>query len=448
MLPARTKPFNGQALIEVLISLAIFTILAHALLTLVTTTYSINTFNRSRIAARHLAQEKIEVIHNMPYSDIGTVGGIPPGILLQNESVTVNGLKYYIRTTVVYIDDAFDEKTPSDLLPTDYKRVSVEISWEGLESSNKNPLKMITDISPNGIETTVTGGTLSVYVFDANAKPVPQADVAIVSTGTTPLVNMTIKTADNGRIILPGAPTCKKACYQISVFKEGYSSERTYSVSEVENPSKPYLSVLQGQITESSFSIDKLGSLNVYSYKDRDSNFETLGNITFSIRGEKIIGTDSDDNPVYKYQNTFTTNDSGLKTLDNMEWDNYSISLNASVGDISALNPPPSIPLQPEEELDIRFAVSAHTENSVLISFINPVGSEIASVSARLYASGGFEKIASSGASGYPDFGQVFFASLSRKIYQLEATISGYSKYQGSVDSYGYKQQKVILNPI
>ena len=448
MLPCQKKYSSGETLIGVLISLAIFVILAHALLTLLTTTYSISTFNRARITARYLAQEKIEIIRNMAYEDVGTIGGIPSGTLPETESTILNGLKYDIKTTVVYIDDPFDQQAPNDLLPTDYKRVSIEISWEGLESSRKSPLIMITDISPKGIETTVTGGTLSVYVFDANAQPVSQADVSIASTGTTPIVNLTIKTDNYGRVILPGAPTCKKACYSISVSKEGYSSERTYSTDEVENPAKPMLSVLQGQISESSFAIDKLSTLNVYSYKGRENNFESLGNITFTIQGEKIIGTDSDDNPVYKYQDTFTTDDSGYKHLTNMEWDNYFFSIDPAVGDISGVNPPPSIQLFPDTSLDTKFAVSAHTTNAVLISFVAASGTPIASVSARLYDDKGFQLVASSGASGYPDSGQVFFSNLAKKIYSLEATISGYIKYQGNVDSYGYKQQKVILNPI
>jgi hypothetical protein len=448
MLPLKSKVFRGQALLEVLISLAIFLILAHALFTLVTTTYSVNTFNKSRIAARHLAQEKIETIRNMPYADIGTLGGIPAGNLQQNEAVSVNGLNYNINTTIVYIDDPFDGIVPEDILPTDYKRVSVEISWEGLESSKKSPLKMITDVSPNGIESTVSGGILSIYVFDANAKPVPQADVTIVSSGTTPLINMTIKTADNGRVILPGAPTCKKACYSISVSKPDYSSERTYSTTEVDNPAKPYFSVLQGQISEASFSIDKTGSLNIHSYKDRDSNFETLPNTAFTIHGEKIVGTDSDDNPIYKYLDNFTTDSLGTKILNNMEWDNYTVSISPTVGDISGLNPPPAIPLLPNTTLDVGFTVSNDSTNSVLLSFVNPSGVQIASVSARLYDNNGFESIATSGAQENPDFGQTFFSNLARQIYQLEVTISGFMKYTGTVDSYGYKQQKVILNPI
>ncbi len=449
MLPLTKKPlWKGESLIGVLISLAIFIILSHALLTLVTTIYSLNTYNRSRITARHLAQEKMEIIRNMPYEDIGTIGGIPPGNLPQTEILTINGLRYDISTTIVYIDDEFDDTAPEDLLATDYKRVSVEISWEGMDSSGKNPLKMLTDISPSGIETTDSGGTLSVYVFDANALPVPQADVSIISTDTVPLVNMSIKTNIDGRVILPGAPVCRKACYQISVSKDGYSSERTYSTTEVDNPAKPYLSVLEGKITESSFSIDKVGTINITSHKGKENAFEVFPNIPFTISGEKIIGTDSDDNPVYKYQEDFTTDVSGVKILEDMEWDNYQISISSIVGDISAQNPPPPVALDPDENLDVDIGISSDSENSVLVTFIDQTGYQIASISARLYDSGGYESATMSGITDQPDFGQVFFRDLSRKIYSLSATISGYIDYNGNVDSYGYKQLKIILNPI
>src|SRR3972149_9573143 len=117
---AMTNRLRGQSLLEVLISLALFSILAHALFTLVTTTYSVNTFDKARIAARQLAEEKIEIIKNMPYDDIGTVGGIPSGNLPQYETVNANGLNYLVKTIVIYIDDDFDMLTPDDLLPTDY----------------------------------------------------------------------------------------------------------------------------------------------------------------------------------------------------------------------------------------------------------------------------------------------------------------------------------------
>ena len=439
---------GGQTLIEILISLALFSILSHALFTLVTSSYSISTYNRARTVAKHLAQEKMEEIRNMPYDSIGTVGGIPSGTILQTETVPINSLNYIVKTSVIYIDDSFDLQAPEDLLPTDYKRVRIDISWVGLAASGKNPVTLITDISPVGIETTTGGGTLSVLVFDANAVPLSQADVTITASTTIPQINLTLQTDVYGRVILPGAPPCSTPCYQISVTKTGYSTDRTYSTTEVVNPAKPFMTVLVGQLSEASFAIDKISTLNVYSYKDRESNFETLPNITFDIRGDKTIGTDADDNPVYKYEDTFSTGSSGHVLIPDLEWDNYLISISPSTGwDISGANPLIPINILPETDFNLKFSLSTHTADSVLVSFTSPSEQQIASVSARLYDDSGFEATASSGISPNPDFGQVFFSNLTTNIYHLTATASGYLNFNGNVDVAGYKQENVIMTP-
>lgn len=136
-LPKKKKLRSGQTLIGILISVAIFAILSHAIFTLISFSYSLVNFTRARITARHLAQEKIELIRNLAYDDVGTDGGIPPGPLQQVEFVDRNGLNYQVSTSVVYIDDAFDNLAPTDLLPTDYKRARVDVSWEGIAASNK-----------------------------------------------------------------------------------------------------------------------------------------------------------------------------------------------------------------------------------------------------------------------------------------------------------------------
>lgn len=439
---------RGQTLISVLISLALFSILSHALFTLVTSSYSISTYNRARTAAKHLAQEKMEEIRNMPYDTIGTVGGIPSGPILQNQTVPINSLNYIVKTSVIFIDDPFDQQVPYDLLPTDYKRVRIDVSWEGLAASGKNPVTLITDISPVGIETTSGGGTLSVLVFNANAEPLSQADVTITASATIPQINLTLKTDVNGRVILPGAPPCSTPCYQISVTKSGYSTDRTYTTTEVVNPAKPLMTVLVGQLSEASFAIDKISILSVYSFKDREDNFEILPNITFDIRGDKTIGTDADDNPVYKYEDSFSSGSSGHVLIPDLEWDNYTISVSPSSGwDISGANPLIPINVLPETAVDFKFALSTHTTDSVLISFTSPADQQIASVSARLFDDSGFEATASSGISPNPDFGQVFFSNLATKIYHLIATASGYLNFNGNIDVAGYKQENVIMTP-
>jgi hypothetical protein len=151
-----------------------------------------------------LAQDKIETVRNLEYGDIGTVGGIPSGNINQTENVTLNGLNFSITTQVIYVDDQFDDTAPEDTTPEDYKRVRIEVSWQGVGRSRKNPVVLVSDISANATGT-IDGGSLVILVFNGNGQPVPQANVQITSSGVTPAVNLTVNTDNDGKIVLPGA---------------------------------------------------------------------------------------------------------------------------------------------------------------------------------------------------------------------------------------------------
>ncbi|MBU0570009.1 carboxypeptidase-like regulatory domain-containing protein, partial [Patescibacteria group bacterium] len=313
---------SGQMLLGILISLAVFAILIHALFTLVRLSYQFTNFSRARITARHLAQEKIELIRNLPFSEIGTSGGIPSGSLVQQENIQRNGLNYLVKTSIVYIDDPFDNSAPVDLLPTDYKSVRIDVSWEGLAPSRKNPVILVTNVTPEGVETTEGGGTLSIFVFDADAQPISQAEVKVVASSVSPPVDLSLQTADNGRVILPGAPICTD-CYEITVTKSGYSSERTYSTAEVANPGNPHQTILEGDLTEISFAIDKVSVIDISSVNNRESDFTPFASVSFQMRGTKTLGTNTEGDPVYKFDQTLTTDVSGQLTLSDVEWGNY-----------------------------------------------------------------------------------------------------------------------------
>ena len=54
---------------------------------------------------------------------------------------------------------------------------------------------------------------------------------------------------------------------------------------------------------------------------------------------------------------------------------------------------------------------------------------------------------ASAGLNTDPDFGQVFFGSLSNKTYTLDASVSGYQQSTTTIPVNGSTYSEIILNP-
>jgi len=441
--PARELK-SGEVYIGVLIALGIFVMLSQAIVFLSGTAYELIGFNRARINAQLLASEKIELLRNLSFDDVGTVGGLPPGPIAQQEVIIQNGLPYTIRTSVIYIDDVFDDQSPDDLTPNDYKRARVEVSWSGVGRGSAR-IVMATDIVPRGIEQTLGGGTLSILVFDSNGLPVPQADVTIAAPTTVPPVNITMQTNDNGRIVLPGAIACS-SCYRITASKSGYSADRTYGVSEVANPTKPDLSVLVSLLTETSFVIDRVATITLSSTDTRENNFTLLPNQAFTMRGTKIIGTTSLDVPVYKYNQTVTTNSQGMITLNNIDWDNYTVSVaTASARTISGSNPILPLVVAPNQTINLSISLAPKPTFSVLSLFTDAANNPIASVSARL-VQGSVETTVSSGLIGTVDYGHAFFSGLTNGSATIEASVSGYQTVTTPVNITGNTFEHIILN--
>lgn len=288
---------SGLTLIEVLVGAALMLVVFLGIFGLIQLGMKVVAQSKARITATALANQKIELAHNLAYNQVGTVGGIPNGSIPEDETDTLNGVAYSVKTTVVYVDDPFDGTFPNDPLPWDYKRVKVTVSWTGFLGGS---VFLITDIVPNGVETTGSGGVISLVVFDANGQPVPQAAVHVENPNVSPAISADYQTNDQGELFLPGAPACNN-CYNISATKSGYSLDRTYAVGEVVGgtaiavPDKPFLSVLEGQQSDISFSIDRLSTQTVQtkqyveevtwddSFSDQtqiDAAFQTIASTT------------------------------------------------------------------------------------------------------------------------------------------------------------------------
>lgn len=150
--------------------------------------------------------------------------------------------------------------------------------------------------------------------------------------------------------------------YNITVTDTGYSTDKTYPTGGAgnPNPSKPDATVIIQQVTQVSFSIDKLSSMNFQSI---DSTCHSVSNIGFTLTGSKLIGNPN----VYKYSQTLNIGSSGSLNVNSLEWDSYTPVLTSSTYDLIGSNPLIPINLLPDSTQAIKFVVAPKDPDTVLI---------------------------------------------------------------------------------
>ncbi len=256
---------RGVSLMDVLVGSAIFAVVFTALFGILRTSVAVSGLAKVKAAATAIASSHIEYIRSLSYNEIGTVGGIPSGAIDQATTTTQAGLTFSLRTFIVYADDPADGTGASDGngITTDYKRVKVTVSYT--VDAITREVTLFTNIVPNGIESTVGGGTIRVNVVDAQGAPVSGATVRVFNTVLSPTVDITTFSDINGSVLFGGAPTSTD--YQIQVSKDGYSSASTYDRTATNvNPTPSYLTVAEGQTTTGTFAIDQLATFTVRTF--------------------------------------------------------------------------------------------------------------------------------------------------------------------------------------
>ena len=293
------KERQGFTLISALISILILALVSLALYSIFDLSLKIISENKYRVNAIALANQKTEMIRNLPYNSIGTQGGIPAGPLPQTETILANGKNFDINIQIIYIDDPFDgliSSIPPDLLNTDYKRVKVTAAWTS-RFNYQEAVVLMTDIAPKNIETTVTGGTLIIKVFNADGDPVPQADVHIENNQVAPPILINNQTNAQGTLIFPGAPPAQES-YEVTVTKPGYSTDYTSPITpQNPSPTKPDASVYLNQVTEISFFIDLVSTFNISTIsQDLAGEWKASNDTTGSTQDYPDVSVDVNNN--------------------------------------------------------------------------------------------------------------------------------------------------------
>lgn len=279
---------RGFSLVEVIIVSAVMMLFFGGILTAFTYVLELSTNSKARLSALTLANERVEYFRSLPYDSVGTIAGIPNGLIPQNSTTTFNNILFYERVLVQYVDDDADGLGAADSngILADYKQVKVEYSWKLTGATST--IELISNIVPRSIETTAGGGTIRVNVFDAAAAPLAGASVRLLNLTTTSTIDVTRSTDATGVALFAGAPAASN--YQIFVTDSGYSTDQTY-VSTTSNPSpliQP-ISVLESDVSTMSFQIDRLSTVALTAFSSITegsviNTFSSTGGIATSTR--------------------------------------------------------------------------------------------------------------------------------------------------------------------
>lgn len=260
-----SSPHAGATLIDVLVGSALVAIIFLGLFGIIRASLAVSTLAKLKNTATAIATTRMEYIRSLEYSAVGTVGGIPAGVVPQYATTTAESVEFVTRVFIEYEDDAADglDTLDENGIPTDYKRVKVSTFYTA--NGTVRDVTLVSNFSPPGIESTTGGGTLQITVVDAVGAPIAGAEVRIVNSDLTPAVDVTTFSNDQGIVYLGGAATSTE--YQIYVGKSGYSSAQTYERDATNaNPTPGYLTVAESQTTTNTFAIDVLSTLTLRTF--------------------------------------------------------------------------------------------------------------------------------------------------------------------------------------
>lgn len=374
---------SGFTLVEILVDFTIIAIVAIAIVSGFVAAQRGIQLAKAKIAAVALANEKMEIIRNMPYDDLATVHGAiyPPGEIIDDEAITRKSMDFTVVTTLNYVDDPYDGNfngtipgKPQDIYPYDYKKAEIKIYKVGRSA----PLAVITtNISAKAAETPSNTGILYLCIIDSTNTPVEGAVATIQNTTADPPVDMQFITDSTGCVMVPALPPSSQNNYHIVVTKDGFSTDMTYPrTSQNPNELQPDIDIIAQQVTNLTLSIDKVSVLKVHAV---DLAGAPVPDFVIHIEDSKEIYF----NPVtYKYSQDHQTDENGNLILNNMEWGDYRFSILTAGKYLSATSPVQPVHLDPNSEKDVTLYI-IDSASAPRISNFTPergVGSDITTI--------------------------------------------------------------------
>ena len=335
-------------LIEVMLDATIIALIATAVLSAFSTAFKSIAASKAKITAVALANERMEIIRNLPYDSIATTtGSVPPGNIPSTENINRNNINFVVDTAIKYVDDPSDGllggSPPDPYFSYDYKQVEVKVRRS---SSQINLVTLTTNIAANAAETSTNKGILYFCVIDSSNAPIDGASLTVQNDEVSPVVNISVQTGADGCVMVPELPPDTHNGYHLVVTKDGYSISMTYDrTSQNPNQLHPDIDILAQQVTRITMSIDKVSTININAY---DLNGNPIPNLKLHLQDDYEIYF----NPAtYRYSQDVDLDAQGKITLNDMATANYSLSVVTAGYYLSSSNPVSPFYLAPDSSV-------------------------------------------------------------------------------------------------
>jgi type II secretory pathway pseudopilin PulG len=212
-LSAWTRREDGFLLLEALIAVMIFAIVATTLTTILVSSTSATTRVKQQTIAEQAVMNQIEKIRALDYNSVGTVNGCVPGSLNSTTPFTGLGAAATLHTTVSYVSAGVPGTAQTG---ADYKQIAVSITRN---SDGKVLAQATTDLAPTNLPSQTTA-TIKAAVSDYGAAGTPLQGVQ-VNLATGPSAPESCTTDSSGSVTFPGLTpnptTGTQAYYDLSV---------------------------------------------------------------------------------------------------------------------------------------------------------------------------------------------------------------------------------------
>jgi hypothetical protein len=442
---------NGFSIMEVVAAIGIFAVV------FVSVFWSFRAGLSSMVQSRHrtegaaLANEKTEIIRNLPYASIGTQGGVPLGSLPQNETVWKSNQKFNIHTFIRYVDDPEDGLGEEDEnhVTTDYKEVKTEATWQGISTGHGVPV--VSRFVPNGVESDVGGGTFRLNVLDGSGAGLSGVAAHIVNNSVNPAVDISTYTDSYGTILMSGMPAGDRN-YTITVSKDGYESVTTsppYPVTAYD-PTDVHASVFEDDLNTKAIIIDRLSSLHIAA-RDILDNDHSFPNIHFNLKGGRVIGLEyGTTNEITNYDQNLVTGAGGDISVPGISAGKYNITLNESGYTIVGTDPIMPVPLGPDQNQNVDLILASSSTNSLFVAVKDSnLGTAVSNATVRLFNGTDTDLTLVTGEKG-----QVYFppntdppTTLVAGDYTLEVNASRYESFSQTISINQLIQKEILLTP-